>query len=336
MKKTKSKTVSIVIAIIMLVSAMLPAMHLGAGIIPPPHLAASMQAREAYAEPGQEIVVEFEKSVLTAQGWTATTHFISYDSTRLELISTGTWPAVIDWTQHELIPFWILMGGRAYINPTHPEVGGDVPGTAWLLISRGGLGTVTASATVELRFRVLDNAPAGEAFISWAPIRALADHPTTPFILNLVYATPAEEVYTSVMINNTISGEWYNASGEGWVFHNAGVRHMGWLQWEGDLFFMNPANNGVMVTSITMSIDGAYHIFDATGRWQGTLEGWRQVNVGWVYYVAGIRHMGWLNWNSDWYFMNPANQGAMVTNAIINIDGVYHSFNAQGVWQGAV
>jgi len=299
----------------------------------PPHIAINMEASVAEAQPGQEITVELDMTMLTDLGFRTVLFWLHYDYTRLELIpySQG---AFTNWVGIDFNAWWVMMGGRASVFRGNPLTGN--PRDIHVSVTSGQVNPFPA--TITLRFRVLDNAPAGEAVIRWTPRDAatMIYLPNNIFATGMVFADPTPESYARVMIDNPVIGEWYNAPGEGWVFHNAGIRHMGWLQWEGDLFFMNPANNGVMVTSITMSINGVYHIFDATGRWQGTLEGWQQRSAGWVFYIEGIRHMGWLDWNGDRYFLNPANHGAMVTNAIINIDGVYHSFNAQGVWQGAV
>lgn len=60
---------------------------------------------------------------------------------------------------------------------------------------------------------------------------------------------------------------------------------------------------------------------------------WKQEGGKWYFYRDGGRMSGWVNPDGYWYYLDPAELGAMVTGTTKNIDGVDYTFNASGVMQ---
>jgi len=305
---------------------------------PPPHFVWNAETPVSSAVSGDEIVVSFEMEFLTSQGWGATQIFVDYDSDVLELIPYGYCPFFLGVGVERLLWFdrgpWY--GGSNVIS----NIGGYwyQPGRISFIVMSSFM-DIPYPITMSFRFRVRDNAPSGMTTVSWEPLHAISFGPRpdgTWVNENLTVVQPTEDCFVHVMINQ---GEWINEPGVGWVFEVAGNKHMGWLVWEGDRFFMNPANGGAMVTSPTMYIDGEFHTFNPDGRWQGELgyiDGdWENVpGVGWVFNVeaTGLRHSGWLRWEGQVFRVSPA----MVSNGTVLIDGVWHQFNSAGWWLGSL
>jgi len=311
-------------------------------IPPPPHFVWNVDTQVTSAISGDEIVVSFDMEFLTSQGWNSTQIILNYDSDVLELIPYGYCQFMQNFGVNHLL--WI---GRDFLDPWygHVNILTNVGG-AWYQpgqISFIAMGRSTADINypiqISFRFRVRDNAPSGMTTISWNPHSASSwtRLPNGQMDLRvLTVVQPTDDCFVHIMVN---PGEWVNAPGVGWVFVVAGNRHMGWLVWEGDKFFMNPNNGGAMVTSPTFYIDGEFHTFNPDGRWQGVLgyiDGeWINVpGVGWVFYVeaTGVRHFGWLRWEGQVFRVSPA----LVSNGTVLIDGVWHQFNSAGWWLGSL
>jgi len=330
MTKNKRRLFGILMAVVMLLNIPLHSSFIGANQLSSPHFAWVSNTQIEFAQAGDEFVVELEMEFLTTHGWNALELLVHYDNEKLELLPfeyawgypnwVGTNPNNPPWT---VISF-----------PGHPGHGGE--GNIFMSIQTSRTTPIPFSPSLFFRFRVLDDAPSGITTISWTPLLA-ASWENGQFSL-LTVVPPTNNCFVHVLIN-PVGSEWVNAPGVGWVFYVAGNRHMGWLVWEGSRFFMNPANGGTMVTSPTMYINGEFHTFDSTGRWQGKLghiDGdWVNVpGVGWVFYVeaTGSRHFGWLMWEGQVFRMSPA----MVSNTTVLIDGVWHQFNSAGLWLGSL
>ena len=60
---------------------------------------------------------------------------------------------------------------------------------------------------------------------------------------------------------------------------------------------------------------------------------WKEENGVWYFENNGGRYTGWIRPDGNWYYMDPAAGGAMVSNTAMVIDGVTYSFNGSGVMQ---
>ena len=58
---------------------------------------------------------------------------------------------------------------------------------------------------------------------------------------------------------------------------------------------------------------------------------WKQEGGKWYFYRDGGRMSGWVNPDGYWYYLDPAELGAMVTGTTKNIDGVDYSL-MRAVW----
>ena len=98
----------------------------------------------------------------------------------------------------------------------------------------------------------------------------------------------------------------------------------------------------------------AAYWFDAMSGKTSTPEGWQKLDSGrWVYWRAGKKLTGWLQWQGKWYFLKtdgtmatgwvkdrghwyylkPGDRGDMVT-GVYSIDGQRSYFNDSGAWEG--
>ena len=63
---------------------------------------------------------------------------------------------------------------------------------------------------------------------------------------------------------------------------------------------------------------------------------WKSIDGGWYYFNAsGHRQTGWVTVGSKYYYLDPANDGRMVTGTTKTIDGVSYTFDSNGVYQSS-
>lgn len=60
---------------------------------------------------------------------------------------------------------------------------------------------------------------------------------------------------------------------------------------------------------------------------------WKEESGIWYFEENGNRYTGWIKPDGNWYYLDPAKGGAMVSNTSMIIDGVEYSFNSSGVMQ---
>ena len=60
---------------------------------------------------------------------------------------------------------------------------------------------------------------------------------------------------------------------------------------------------------------------------------WRQEDDIWYFYHDGQKMTGWIYPDGNWYYMDPANGGALTANVSMEIDGVLYFFNGSGVME---
>jgi len=158
-----------------------------------PHLQINLEVQTVQANPGQEILVDIDMTLLTEQGWGSALFELHYDKTRLELIPYITVPFVS----------WFGGNGMLGVLPVinlNIDTGCESVRTARINFVSAQTMNNTNGVFATLRFRVIDNAPAGEALISWTPLDAAALSPNLGIIP--IYFAPSTSVsYTSVTIN---------------------------------------------------------------------------------------------------------------------------------------
>ena len=199
MNKTKSIMLTTITVMIMLISVIVPGNYVGANPVPPPpHLAVNIESRIENAHPGQEILVDIEMSLLTTQGWTTASFNVHYDHTRLELLPYRTSLSGFNtWVGSNWNDPWMIAGASVWAEPAFEN-----PGNVLVVFNIMGIGAIPFPATITLRFIVHDNAPSGEALVSWTPGNASAIINTTPIQnTRLSFAPPTSESFTRITIS---------------------------------------------------------------------------------------------------------------------------------------
>ncbi len=123
---------------------------------------------------------------------------------------------------------------------------------------------------------------------------------------------------------------WYWQDGKGWLYYNSsGYMQSGWLKDNGKWYYLDPENENIMVKDTSLEIGGQRYVFKNNGE---MLTGWYwQDGEGWLYYQEnGYLASGWLWDGTAWYYLDPANHNAMVTDLWKVIDGHWYSFNTNG------
>jgi len=123
-----------------------------------------------------------------------------------------------------------------------------------------------------------------------------------------------------------------------WFYYVNDIKHLGWLQLGAFWYYLNPANAGAMFSNGLFMIHSEWHHFASNGVWLGygpvVKNGWKFENEKWYYYVDDLKHIGWLDNFATWYYLDPANGGAMLAGGIFTIEGELHVFGDSGNWIG--
>lgn len=89
--------------------------------------------------------------------------------------------------------------------------------------------------------------------------------------------------------------------------------------------------NGI---SGNVCLEFAFKDYGASQEAAGVTPGqWQEENGTWYFAENGNRYTGWIRPDGNWYYLDPANGGAMVAGTTMVIDGVTYSFNGSGVMQ---
>ena len=129
-----------------------------------------------------------------------------------------------------------------------------------------------------------------------------------------------------VFLNNgeMLTG-WYWQDEAGWVYYtDNGYLASGWF-WDGTgWYYLDPANNKVMVTDLWKAIDGKWYSFNSNGSMR---RDWAFINGNWYYFGGdGAMRTGWQTIDGLRYYFYTANdsnggsEGAMAKNT--TIDGI--------------
>ena len=113
---------------------------------------------------------------------------------------------------------------------------------------------------------------------------------------------------------------WNKAEDGTWRYGLAdGSAKTGWVKLKGIWYWLDPANDGVMVTGL-QTIGGKNYHFRPSGAMS---IGWAKHDGTWYYATSsGALKTGWVKLKNIWYWLEPANGGAMATGL----------FEAKGEW----
>ena len=112
-----------------------------------------------------------------------------------------------------------------------------------------------------------------------------------------------------------------------------GVALSGWQYIDKKWYYLNPANDNKKAKGWVNDGSNWYYC-DGNGVMQ---KGWKQIDGTWYLLDGnGARVTGWYQAkDGKWYYLNPDN-GGMVNNVTMEIDGEYWKFNSEGVCTGKV
>ena len=132
-----------------------------------------------------------------------------------------------------------------------------------------------------------------------------------------------------------IRNGWYQLPYGDYIYANSNgtLRCSEWLKLGKNYYYFYETR---MVCGTIEYIDGQYHEFDENGVWLGQFnveaetypakaDGWQKIGGKWYYYHANTRQFGSRYIGGSWYYFNRADDGAMVTNELIN--GYYYGSN---------
>ena len=121
---------------------------------------------------------------------------------------------------------------------------------------------------------------------------------------------------------------WYYKAGSGWYYYNSkGVKQKGWLHINSTWYYLDPAQDGVMLSNCQKKINGKEYAFKKSG---DMITGWNYTGGKWYYYGNYGKEAGWKKLKNIWYYLNPAENGAMLSNCQKKINGKEYAFKKSG------
>lgn len=121
---------------------------------------------------------------------------------------------------------------------------------------------------------------------------------------------------------------WYYKKGSGWYYYNSkGIKQKGWLYRKNIWYYLDPAQDGLMLSDCYKTIGGKEYVFDKSGK---MITGWNYVNGKWYYYGNQGKETGWKKVSNVWYYLNPADDGVMLSDCRKTIGGKEYAFNKSG------
>lgn len=122
---------------------------------------------------------------------------------------------------------------------------------------------------------------------------------------------------------------WYYKKGIGWYYYNSkGVKRLGWFYDNKNWYYLDPENEGLMLSSCKKIIKEKEYSFKKDG---SMITGWEYVKgTGWYYYGNNGKVRGWKKLNNVWYYLDPENNGLMLSNCHRIIAGKEYAFKKSG------
>ena len=123
---------------------------------------------------------------------------------------------------------------------------------------------------------------------------------------------------------------WQTLGGKKYYFNSDGSMATGWQKLSGKWYYFAPGDSGYMLTG-WQKLNNKWYYFNTDG---SMATGWQRINSKWYYFLPGDNGQmvtGWKQIDGDWYYFMPGNDGSMVANTTMTIDGKSYTFNASGV-----
>ena len=123
---------------------------------------------------------------------------------------------------------------------------------------------------------------------------------------------------------------WQTLGGKRYYFNTDGSMATGWQKLSGKWYYFATGDSGYMLTG-WQKLSNKWYYFNSDG---SMATGWQRINSKWYYFLPGDNGQmvtGWKQIDGDWYYFMPGNDGSMVANTTMTIDGKSYTFNASGV-----
>lgn len=133
-------------------------------------------------------------------------------------------------------------------------------------------------------------------------------------------------------VNKPGQAGWMKDSDGTWYFFaNANARpSTGWINYYGMWYWLQPEANGAMAASKWVDVDGKEYYLTSSG---AMATGWVKNGGKWNYANASGAKVkgGWIRPDGvRWYWLDSADDGAMIANSLKTIDGKQYSFESSG------
>jgi glucan-binding YG repeat protein len=123
----------------------------------------------------------------------------------------------------------------------------------------------------------------------------------------------------------------WNYVGNNWYFVKNGASVCGWIKSGNSWYYMDPSNNGAMVTGWFDVPGDTLFYFDPSGAMQ---TGWVYTDSAWHYFrSSGRLFTGWLKSGGVWYYLDGEKAGAMATGWYSVPGDTTYYFSSSGAMQ---
>ena len=123
---------------------------------------------------------------------------------------------------------------------------------------------------------------------------------------------------------------WQTLGGKKYYFNSDGSMATGWQKLSGKWYYFATGDSGHMLTG-WQKLNNKWYYFNTDG---SMATGWQRINSKWYYFLPGDNGQmvtGWKQIDGDWYYFMPGNDGSMVANTTMTIDGKSYTFASNGV-----
>lgn len=115
--------------------------------------------------------------------------------------------------------------------------------------------------------------------------------------------------------------------GGSWYYYGTWGKIAGWQRVGGYWYFLDPLQNGRMLSNTRQVINGKEYVFKSDG---AMLTGWEYQSGSWYYYGTWGKVTGWQQVGSYWYYFEPSQSGKMLSNTHQVINGKEYAFCSSG------